>query len=115
MTGLGLDTRFCAGGNYLAVLEHGTIPLQQWGGTNLSQSITLADGAHAALTSSASGGSISIDGVEVDVLSPGLNIVVYNHDSGQVVDAIACRMDEQVVDEKTGKTEKLPLFQRQAF
>lgn len=33
MTGLGLDTRFCAGGNYLAVLEHGTIPLQQWGGT----------------------------------------------------------------------------------
>lgn len=115
MTELGLDTRFCAGGNYLAVLEHGTIPLQQWGGTNLSQSITLADGAHAALTSSASGGSISIDGVEVDVLSPGLNIVVYNHDSGQVVDAIACRMDEQVVNEKTGKTEKLPLFQRQSF
>ena len=53
--------------------------------------------------------------MEVDVLSPGLNIVVYNHDSGQVVDAIACRMDEQVVDEKTGKTEKLPLFQRQGF
>lgn len=115
LTGLGLDTRFCSGGNYLAVLECGSIPLQQWGGSDLSQSITLADGAHAALTSSASGGSISIDGVEVDVLSPGLNIVVYNHDSGQVVDAIACRMDEQVVDEKTGKTEKLPLFQRQGF
>ena len=54
LTGLGLDTRFCDGGNYIAVLECGTIPLQQWGGAALSQSLTLADGAYATLTSSTS-------------------------------------------------------------
>ena len=115
MTALGLDTRFCDGGNYVAVLESGTIPLQQWGGTNLSRSLSLADGAYATLTSGSVGGSIFIDGVEVDTLLPGLNIVVYNHDSGQVVDAIACTMDEQVVNEKTGKTANAPLWQRLDF
>ena len=97
------------------MLECGSIPLQQWGGSDLSQTITLADGAYATLASSSAGGSISIDGVEVDANDPGLNIVVYNHDSGQVVDAIACTMTEQVLDEKTGETEEVPLFQRQGF
>ena len=112
LTGLGLDTRFCDSGNYIAVLECGTIPLQQWGGAALSQSLTLADGAYATLTSSASGGTLSIGGEEVDANDPGLNIVVYNHETGQVVDAIACNMEEKVLDKKTGETGLMPVLRR---
>lgn len=112
LTDLGLDTRFCDGGNYLAVLERGTIPLQQWGGAALSQSFTLTDGAYATLTSSTSGSTISIGGEEVDAGDPGLNIVVYNHETGQVVDAIACNMEEKVLDKKTGETGLSPVFRR---
>ena len=108
LTGLGLDTRFCDGGNYIAVLECGTIPLQQWGGAALSQSLTLADGAYATLTS----GTLSIGGEEVDANDPGLNIVVYNHETGQVVDAIACNMEEKVLDKKTGETGLMPVLRR---
>ena len=112
LTGLGLDTRFCEGGSYLAVLESGSIPLQQWGGEGLSQSIPLADGAYATLTSSSADGVISIDGEEVDANDPGLNIVVYNHESGQVVDAIAYNMEEKVIDKETGETELQPVLRR---
>ena len=112
LTGLGLDTRFCDGGNYIAVLECGTIPLQQWGGAALSQSLTLADGAYATLTSSTSSGTLSIGGEEVDANDPGLNIVVYNHETGQVVDAIACNMEEKVLDKKTGETGLMPVLRR---
>ena len=105
LTDLGLDTRFCDGGSYIAVLESGTIPLQQWGGAPLSQSLTLADG-------SASGGTISIGGEQVDANDPGLNIVVYNHETGQVVDAIACNMELKVLDKKTGETALMPVMRR---
>ena len=94
------------------MLESGTIPLQQWGGAPLSQSLTLADGAYATLTSSASGGTISIGGEQVDANDPGLNIVVYNHETGQVVDAIACNMELKVLDKKTGETALMPVMRR---
>lgn len=102
---LGLNTQFCSSGSYLAVLENGTIPLQQSGGETLTQSLTLSDGSYATLSSGNGVCSISIDGTEVKLNNNvGLSIVVYNHDSGQVVDAVTFFMAE-TINKETGQTE----------
>ena len=48
----------------------------------------------------------------MDANDPGLNIVVYNHETGQVVDAIACNMEENVLDKQTGETGLMPVLRR---
>lgn len=105
LTEVGLDTRFCSGGSYLAVLESGSLSLQQLGGETLTQSLSLADGSYTTLTSGDGVCSISIDGTEIIPNGNGLNIVVYNHKSGQVIDTVVLSMKEIIVDKKTGETE----------
>lgn len=63
-----------------------------------TQSAELADSAYCTLTST--GGktepncSISIDGEELAVDEPGLNLVVYNHETSRVVDSVAFTFTE---------------------
>lgn len=98
LTQLGLDPRMSSGGCYVAALEHGTVLADQWSGGTASQSVALADDAYATLTSD--GGknsvacSITIDGTEYALNEPGLNIVVYNHETGQVADSVAFDFSE---------------------
>ena len=98
LTQLGLDPRMPSGGCYVAVLEQGTVLADQWSSGAATQSAELADSAYCTLTST--GGktepncSISIDGEELAVDEPGLNLVVYNHETSRVVDSVAFTFTE---------------------
>ena len=89
---LGLDARATSGGSYVAALEQGTVLSDQWSSGTATQSVTLADGVSCTLLSdggkNASACSITIDGTEYATGDPGLNLVVYNHETGQVVDSV---------------------------
>ena len=94
----GLDPRATDGSCYVATIEQGTVLADQWSTGTVTQSVTLSDGVYCTLTSS--GGkldpicSITIDGTEYAVNKSGLNIVVYNHETGQVVDSVAFQFTE---------------------
>lgn len=94
----GLDPRATDGSCYVAAVEQGTVLADQWSTGTVTQSVTLSDGVYCTLTSS--GGkmdpscSITIDGTEYAVNKSGLNIVVYNHETGKVVDSVAFQFTE---------------------
>lgn len=101
---LGLDPRSTDGSCYVAAVEQGAVLADQWSSGTVTQSVTLSDGVYCTLTSSGGkqspGCSITIDGKEYAVDNPGLNIVVYNHETGQVVDSVAFQFSE--VETETG-------------
>lgn len=93
MEQFGWDPRLAAGGCYVAAIEQGKVLTEQWSRKPVTQSTTLADGVSCTLTSDDSQFtpvcSITIDGTEYALTDPGLNIVVYNHETGEVVDSVA--------------------------
>lgn len=101
MEQFGLDPRLTAGGCYVAALEQGTVLADQWSRKPVTQSVTLADGRSCTLTSDDSQftpvSSINIDGTEYALSDPGINIVVYNHETGKVVDSVAFDFTEAAV------------------
>lgn len=94
LTRFGLDPRVCQAGHYVAVMENGRMIAEQWGEGPVSQSATLADGSYCSLTSDGDTFlnavcSIKIGSTEYSIAKPGLQFVVYNHETGQVVDTMA--------------------------
>ncbi len=101
MEQFGLDPRVTAGGCYVAAVEHGTVLADQWSRKPVTQSVTLADGISCTLTSDDTPFtpvcSITVDGTKRALSDPGLNIVVYNHETGKIVDSVAFDFTETEV------------------
>ena len=95
LTQLGLDPRVLEGGHYVAALEGGRLLAEQWSEEPAEQTATLKDGTYCSLSCDGYSAitalcSIKLDQVEqAQEKTPGIQIVVYNHETGQVVDTVS--------------------------
>lgn len=98
LTQLGLDPRICEGGHYVAALEGGRVLAETWSEEPVEQSATLRDGTYCSLSCDGYSAitavcSIMLNRVEyVLPKTPGIQIVVYNHETGQIVDTVALQL-----------------------
>ena len=98
LTQLGLDSRACQSGHYVAVLENSRMLAEQWGEGPVSRSAVLADGTSCSLASDGDTTlnavcSIKLGAEEQTILQSGIQIVVYNHETGTVVDKAALQFN----------------------
>ena len=98
---LGLDPRICEGGHYVAVLEGGKVLAEQWSEEPVEQSATLKDGSYCSLSCDGFSAITAVCSIKLNQVeqtqekTPGIQIVVYNHETGQVVDTVALQFSNK--------------------